>query len=68
MHDGVSNWMDDWVKEGFTVVTPSRAGYGRSSKLQNFEEQADAIAQLLGKLEIKECAIFGVSGGGCTAI
>ena len=50
------------------MITPSRAGYGRSAKLQNFEEQADAIAQLLTGLDIKECAILGVSGGGPTAI
>ena len=67
-HDGVSRYADDWVNADFTVITPSRGGYGRSKLLQNFEEQADAIASLLDSLEIKECAIGGVSGGGPTAL
>ena len=68
MHDGLSGWFDDWVKEGFTVITPSRAGYGRSTPLNNYLEQADAIAELLDSLGIKECAVHGTSGGGPTVL
>jgi pimeloyl-ACP methyl ester carboxylesterase len=68
MHDGLSGFFDDWVKEGFTVITPSRAGYGRSVPLNNYMEQADAIAELLDSLGIKECAVHGTSGGGPTVI
>lgn len=64
IHDGVTGWMDDWVGEGFTVIGISRAGYGRSKALANFEEQADAIASLLTNLGIEKCAILGMSGGG----
>ena len=68
MHDGLSGFFDDWVKEGFTVITPSRAGYGRSVPLNNYMEQADAIAELLDSLGIKECAVHGTSGGGPTVL
>ena len=68
MHDGLSGWFDDWVAAGFTVITPSRAGYGRSKALTNYEEQADAIAELLDSLGIETCAIHGTSGGGPTVL
>ena len=39
-----------------------------SKALANYEEQADAIAQVLQNLGITECAIMAMSGGGPTCL
>src|SRR5690349_3969172 len=58
------------VAAGFTVLTPSRPGYGRTPLLvgRTAVEAADALVALLDELHIPDCAVMGISGGGPTAV
>ena len=40
MHDGVTNFFNRWVENGFGVIAPSRPGYGRTP-LDNGRKYAD---------------------------
>lgn len=55
---------------GFTVLTPSRPGYGRTPlKVGTSAAQAaEAMIALLDCLDIKTCAVKAVSGGGPTGV
>jgi pimeloyl-ACP methyl ester carboxylesterase len=55
---------------GFRFICPSRPGYLRTplSVAPTFEEQADALADLLDVLGIEKAAIIGCSAGGPVAI
>lgn len=65
-HDGY----EPLLKAGFSMLTPSRPGYGRtSSKVgTSAQEAAGAMVALLDMLEIKKCTIMAISGGGPTGI
>jgi len=65
-HDGYAPLME----VGFSVLTPSRPGYGRtSSKVgASAKEAAEAMVALLDILEIKKCTVMAISGGGPTGI
>jgi pimeloyl-ACP methyl ester carboxylesterase len=54
----------------FTVVLPSRPGYGRTpiSVGRSYDDQADALAALLDALGIEKAAVLGISGGGPIAV
>ena len=54
------------VRNGFRVIAPSRFGYLRTPlpKDGSAAAQADAHAAVLDALQIKRCAVFGVSAGG----
>ena len=69
-HDGACCWFDNWVENGFGVITPSRPGYGRTpiDHGRTSAEAADTLAALLDTLAIDQVVMFGVSGGGPTAI
>ncbi len=58
------------LEAGFTVLTPSRPGYGRTSLEvgRSAAEGAQALVLLLDALQIESCASMGVSGGGPTAV
>ncbi|MGE5072430.1 MAG: alpha/beta fold hydrolase [Anaerolineae bacterium] len=58
------------VASGFTVLTPSRPGYGRTPLSVGLTavDSADALASLLDALDIPDCAVMGLSGGGPTAV
>lgn len=58
------------VEAGFSVLTPSRPGYGRTM-LTVGRSAADAAAALIGLLdclEIQTCAVIAISGGGPTGV
>lgn len=58
---------DYLIKEGYRLICPSKPGYMRTSISvgDNFEKQADMLAELLDKLGIKEkVGILGLSMGG----
>lgn len=58
------------VEAGFSVLTPSRPGYGRTplSAGRSSTEAAEALVALLDTLKIKTCSVIAVSGGGPTGI
>jgi pimeloyl-ACP methyl ester carboxylesterase len=58
------------LADRWTVVLPSRAGYGQTpvTSGRDPEEQAAALVALLGALGLGAVGIFGVSGGGPSTI
>jgi pimeloyl-ACP methyl ester carboxylesterase len=55
---------------GFSVLTPSRPGYGRTLLAvgQSAADAASALIALLDSLEIQTCAVIAISGGGPTGV
>jgi pimeloyl-ACP methyl ester carboxylesterase len=55
---------------GFSVLTPSRPGYGRTPLAvgQSAADAASALIALLDSLEIQTCAVIAISGGGPTGV
>jgi pimeloyl-ACP methyl ester carboxylesterase len=58
------------VEAGFTVLTSSRPGYGRTPLKvgASATQAAEAMVALLDCLDIKTCAVKAVSGGGPTGV
>lgn len=75
MHGGHSNCYEEFgydalVKNGFSIITPSRAGYGKTS-----EAIGDSLSQacyyyiaLLDYLNIDTCHVLAMSAGGPSAL
>ena len=61
---------DPLLQAGFSVLTPSRPGYGRTDLGvgRGAAKAADALVLLLDELGIRSCSVLGVSGGGPTAV
>ncbi len=59
-----------FIKAGFSILTPSRPGYGRTpaSVGNTPEKAAEAMVALLDYMKIQEANVMAVSGGGPTAI
>jgi pimeloyl-ACP methyl ester carboxylesterase len=59
-----------FIEAGFSVLTPSRPGYGKTpaSVGDSAEKAAEAMVGLLDYLKIEKTNIVAVSGGGPTAI
>jgi len=55
---------------GFSLLTVSRPGYGRtpSGVGRSNTEAADALVVLLDQLEIPQCSVIAISGGGPTGV
>jgi pimeloyl-ACP methyl ester carboxylesterase len=58
------------VQAGFSVLTPSRPGYGRTPLAvgRSAAEAAEALIGLLDSLEVRTCAVLAISGGGPTGV
>lgn len=58
------------LEAGFSVLTPSRPGYGRtpSSLGISAAQAAEAFVELLDCLSIKTCSVVAISGGGPTGV
>jgi pimeloyl-ACP methyl ester carboxylesterase len=58
------------VEAGFSVLTPSRPGYGRTPLTtgQTAAQAAEAMIALLDCLQVQTCAVIAVSGGGPTGL
>ncbi len=58
------------VENGFSVLTPSRPGYGRTpvETGRSAAEAAQAFINLLDCLQIQSCAVAAISGGGPTGL
>lgn len=61
---------DPLLAAGFSLLTPSRPGYGRTplDVGRSSAQAADALMVLLDNLEIQVCSVIAVSGGGPTGI
>lgn len=75
LHGGHSNCheifgCDALINNGFTVIIPSRAGYGNTSKSigSSIEKAAEYYIELLNHLSIDKVPIIAVSAGGTTGI
>jgi pimeloyl-ACP methyl ester carboxylesterase len=58
------------AENGFSLLTPSRPGYGRTPRAvgKSAAEAADALIALLDTLKIETCSVVAVSGGGPTGL
>ncbi len=58
------------VNAGFSLLTPSRPGYGRTplDAGKSNTQAAAALMALLDSLNIQKCSVIAVSGGGPTGI
>lgn len=58
------------VDAGFSVLTPSRPGYGRTPRSVGLSaaEGAEALVALLDDLQIRTCVVVAISGGGPTGL
>jgi pimeloyl-ACP methyl ester carboxylesterase len=61
---------DAFIKAGFSMLTPSRPGYGKTpaSVGDSAERAADSMVDLLNYLKLDKVDVMAVSGGGPTAI
>ncbi len=61
---------DPLMKAGFSILTPSRPGYGRTPLEvgQAAIQSAEAMIELLDCLQIQTCFLIAISGGGPTGI
>ena len=62
--------LEPLVEAGFSLLTPSRPGYGRTPVEvgKSNAQAAEALAALLDQLEIETCSVIAISGGGPTGI
>ncbi|MGA2489568.1 MAG: alpha/beta hydrolase [Anaerolineales bacterium] len=58
------------VPAGFSVLIPSRPGYGRTPLTvgRSAGEAAQALIALLDSLEVPTCSVLAISGGGPTGV
>jgi pimeloyl-ACP methyl ester carboxylesterase len=65
-----TEWSRPLVGGGFSVLTPSRPGYGRTPLAvgRTAAEAAAALVSLLDCLEIPTCGVIAISGGGPTGV
>ncbi|MEK4760221.1 alpha/beta hydrolase [Viridibacillus sp. FSL E2-0187] len=74
-HGGHSNCQEDFgykalLENGFSIITPSRAGYGKTSKEigDTLSKACDYYAKLLQHLNIEKVHVLAISAGGPTGI
>ncbi|MCM3716530.1 alpha/beta hydrolase [Alkalihalobacillus oceani] len=75
MHGGHSNCNEEFgyqalVENGFTVITPSRPGYGRTSKEagKDLAKACEYYVKLLDHLKLKNVHVLAISAGGPSGI
>lgn len=75
MHGGHSNCYeelgyDSLIKNGFMIITPSRAGYGSTSKEigESLSKACEYYIELLHYLDIERVHVISVSAGGPSGI
>lgn len=71
MHGGHSNCYETFgyhalIQSGFMIITPSRAGYGKTSREigESLSKACHYYAELLNHLEIEKVHILSISAGG----
>ncbi|MDZ5472831.1 alpha/beta hydrolase [Bacillus sp. 31A1R] len=75
LHGGHSNCYEEFgyralVENGFSIITPSRAGYGRTSKEigKSLSSACEYYLKLLNYLEVEKVHLVGISAGGPSSI
>ncbi|MCM3764499.1 alpha/beta fold hydrolase [Neobacillus niacini] len=75
MHGGHSNCHEEFgykalVENGFMIITPTRPGYGGTSKEigENLSKACMYYAKLLDHLKLEKVHLLGISAGGASAI
>lgn len=75
MHGGHSNCYEEFgyqvlIDHGFSLITPSRPGYGNTSKElgDSIEIACDAYLQLMDHLQIDQIHVLAISSGGPSGI
>lgn len=75
MHGGHSNCHEEFgykalAENGFMIITPSRPGYGGTSKEigENLSKACMYYAKLLDHLKLEKVHLLGISAGGASAI
>lgn len=75
MHGGHSNCREEFgydalINNGFSIITPSRAGYGCTSKEvgENLSTACEHYRELLEHLNIKKVHLLAISAGGPNGI
>ena len=58
------------MEAGFSVLTPSRPGYGRTplDAGKTAGQAAQALVALLDNLQVRTCSVVAISGGGPTGV
>ncbi len=58
------------LEAGFSVLTPSRPGYGRTPLKvgASAAQAAEALVALLDCLKVETCSVMAISGGGPTGV
>ncbi len=71
MHGGHSNCYEEFgyeslIKNGFRIITPSRAGYGKTSKElgESLAKACQFYVRLLDYLDIEKVHVLSISAGG----
>jgi pimeloyl-ACP methyl ester carboxylesterase len=72
-HGGHSNCHEEFgyrelLKRGYSIMTPSRAGYGGTSPLEDLQETCEAYLKLLNHLRLKKVHVIAISAGGPSGI
>ncbi|WLD94421.1 alpha/beta fold hydrolase [Alkalihalobacillus sp. AL-G] len=75
MHGGHSSCNEELgyanlIKNGYSIITPSRAGYGRTSRAigESLTKACKYYVQLLDQLNLKKVHLLAVSAGGPSGI
>lgn len=75
VHGGHSNCLEEFgydalLKEGYSVLTPSRPGYGGTPEYvgHTAEDTADALKNLIDYLGVDRVSVIGISAGGPTSL
>lgn len=70
MHSGIALGEDFFTEQDYKIIVPSRPGYGETPIETGTTPSgfADAIADLLSKLNIDKATVVGISAGGRTAM
>lgn len=74
-HGGHSNCLEEFgyqalIDHGFSIITPSRAGYGGTSKEigKNLKTACNYYAKILSHLKIEKVHVLAISAGAPTFI
>jgi len=75
MHGGHSSCHEEFgyrslVENGFKIITPSRAGYGKTSKVvgESLSKACAYYVELLNHLDIEKVHLISVSAGGASGL
>lgn len=75
MHGGHSNCNEEFgyrelIEQGYSMITPSRPGYGKTSKElgESIDSACEAYSDLLNYLKVSQVHVLAISAGGFSGI